>query len=265
MHPSPVPINIMTQFITEITRQLSALDSLQLPEDSLHAVRLLQLRRVTRQIETHIPGHFGHGERTARYALQLANAIRLTEAQQIDLHYAALLHDIGLLMLPVTALKETAIQTLDDYARIQSHPREGAALLSPYRFLHESARLIAHHHERWDGAGYPYGLRGDYIPLSARILAIADVFDTIATRSALWPTALRALCSSAGSQFDPKLTNTFCEQFAHHRQTTTSSISERAPEAQPRQHPCATDDHPGSTAGRDVKEEDAAQAGHPAA
>jgi HD-GYP domain-containing protein (c-di-GMP phosphodiesterase class II) len=69
---------------------------------------------------------------------------------------------------------------LDDYALIQSHPREGAALLNPYRFLYEAARLIAHHHERWDGAGYPYGLRGAYIPLAARILAIADVFDSIA-------------------------------------------------------------------------------------
>lgn len=222
MHPSTVPINTMTQFIHEMTRQLGALNSLQLPETSLRAVRLLQLRRLARRIETRIPGHFGHGERTARYALQLAEAIRLTEEQQVDLHYAALLHDIGLLTLPGILLDETAAHTLDDYALIQSHPREGAALLSPYRFLYEPARLIAHHHERWDGAGYPYGLRGEYIPLSARILAIADVFDTIATRSASWHTALRALRLSAGSQFDPILTDTFCERLADRRQAVTS-------------------------------------------
>lgn len=220
MHPSTVPINATTQLIHEITRQLSALHSLQLPEASLHAVRLLQLRRLTRQIETLIPGHFGHGERTAHYALMLSEAIRLTEEQQVDLHYAALLHDIGLLTLPGKLFDETATHTLDDYALIQSHPREGAALLSPYRFLYESARVIAHHHERWDGAGYPYGLRGVYIPVAARILAIADVFDSIAARSTSSHTALRTLQASAGSQFDPALTATFCarlrEQDQHH-------------------------------------------------
>jgi HD-GYP domain-containing protein (c-di-GMP phosphodiesterase class II) len=148
----------------EITRQLDALDSLQLSKESLHAVRLLQLRRLTRRIETLIPGHFGHGERTAHYARLLGKAISLTDDQHIELHYAALLHDIGLLTLPGRLLDETAAHSLDDYALIQSHPREGAALLSPYRFLSEAARLIAHHHERWDGAGYPYGLRGGYIP-----------------------------------------------------------------------------------------------------
>lgn len=210
MHPSISPINATTQLIQEITRQLDALDSLQLSKESLHAVRLLQLQRLTRRIETLIPGHFGHGERTAHYACLLGKAISLTDDQHIELHYAALLHDIGLLTLPGRLLDETAAHSLDDYALIQSHPREGAALLSPYRFLSEAARLIAHHHERWDGAGYPYGLRGGYIPLAARILAIADVFDSIANRSTSLHRALRTLHASAGSQFDPILTTTFC-------------------------------------------------------
>ena len=97
MHPSILPINATTQLIQEVARQLEALDSLQLPQESLHAVRLLQLRRLTRRIETLIPGHFGHGERTAHYARLLGEASSLTECQQIELHYAALLHDVGLL------------------------------------------------------------------------------------------------------------------------------------------------------------------------
>jgi HD-GYP domain-containing protein (c-di-GMP phosphodiesterase class II) len=210
MHPSIVPINLTTQLIREIARQLDALNSLQLPKESLHAVRLLQLRRLTRRIEALIPGHFGHGERTAHYARMLGEAIGLTDDQHIDLQYAALLHDIGLLTLPGRLLDETEAHTLDDYALIQSHPREGAALLNPYRFLYEAARLIAHHHERWDGAGYPYGLRGAYIPLAARILAIADVFDSIAVRSISLHSALRTLQASTGSQFDPALTTIFC-------------------------------------------------------
>ena len=211
MHPSTTPINPTIQLIQELAQQLDALDSLQLSKKTLRAVRLLQLRRLARWIETFIPDHFGHSERTAHYALLLGEAIGLTDEQRVDLQYAALLHDIGLLTLPGQLLVESATHTLDEYALIQSHPREGAALLSPYRFLNEAARLVAHHHERWDGAGYPYGLRGEYIPVSARILAIADVFDTIVTRSTSLHIALRALRSSAESQFDPLLTFTFCE------------------------------------------------------
>ncbi|MDR4479257.1 MAG: HD domain-containing phosphohydrolase [Nitrospira sp.] len=226
MHSATVPINATTQLIEKINQQLEALNSLQLPKESLHAVRLLQLRRLTRQIETLIPGHFGHGERTAHYALLLGKAIGLPDEQQVDLHYAALLHDVGLLTLPDKLLNEAADHTLDDYALIQSHPREGAAFLSPYRFLYEAARLIAHHHERWDGAGYPYGLRGTYIPVAARILAIADVFDTIATRSASLHQALRLLKTSAGAQFDPILSATFCAQFRDQDRRQGSTFGE---------------------------------------
>lgn len=211
MHPSMKSIDGLTQLIPEVARQLAALDSLQVPERSLQIVRLIQIRRLGRRIEASLPKHWGHGERTAHYALPLAQALGFTEEQLIDLHYAALLHDIGLLTLPGRLLGDAAPLTLDEYALVQSHPRAGAALLNAYRFLSESARLIAHHHERWDGAGYPYGLRGDYIPLAARILAIADVFDALTTRSNSLHSALRTLRASAGSQLDPALVRTFCE------------------------------------------------------
>lgn len=211
MHLSTVPINTATQVIQDSVQQLATLSALQLPQEALQAVRLLQLRRLARRIEAIIPGHFGHGERTAHYALLLAEQFGFTEDQRRDLHYAALLHDIGLLTLPEHLLDEGTTLGLADYALIQSHPREGAALLSPYPFLLEPARLIAHHHERWDGAGYPYGLRNEYIPLSARILAIADGFDSITSRSHSWSSALRRLSASAGSQFDPTLSAAFCD------------------------------------------------------
>lgn len=216
MHRSTRPTSIKPQVIQDLGRQLSALNDLQLPPESLKAVRLLQLQRLARRIETIIPGHFGHGERTAHYALLLAERLGFTGEQRLDLHYAAMLHDIGLLMMPDHLLGTAPPHTLNDYALIQSHPREGAALLSEYPFLQEPARLIAHHHERWDGAGYPYGLRGDYIPGSARILAIADVFDSIASRTHSWDIALRALRVSAGSQFDPTFCATFYDLIQNH-------------------------------------------------
>ncbi len=206
-----VPINAMTQLIQDVERQLGSLEILSLSPDALESVRLLQLQRVARQIEAAIPDHFGHGERTARYALLLANHVGLDREQRLNLHYAALLHDIGLLTLPGHLHDEAAAHSLTDYALLQSHPRDGAALLAPFTFLHEPARLIAHHHERWDGAGYPYGLRGAYIPVGARMLALADVFDSTVSRSTSWHTALRALQASAGSQFDPDLCARFCD------------------------------------------------------
>ena len=216
MFPSRVPINGMTRLIQEVSSKLAALNALQLPDESVQQVRLLQLRRLARRIEASIPGHFEHGERTAFSALLLAKAIGLAEEQRTNLHYAALLHDIGLLTLPGGFLNEVAPLTLDEYVLVQSHPRAGAALLSPYEFLSESACLIAHHHERWDGAGYPYGLRGNYIPLSARILSIADVFDAISGRSESFDVALSTLRASSGTQFDPDLLETFCVLLEDH-------------------------------------------------
>jgi putative nucleotidyltransferase with HDIG domain len=209
MYSSMVQLHGMTQLAQEIDLQLAAIDSLRLSDESLHQVRLIQLRRLARQIEAPFPQHVGHGVRTAYYALRLAGAIGLAKKQLTDLHYAALLHDIGLLALPAGLLDKATPLTLDEYALIQSHPRKGAAMLSHYPFLSESARWIAHHHERWDGAGYPFGLRGIDIPLSARILAIADAFDAIAGRSQSLDMARRSLCASSGTQFDPALLETF--------------------------------------------------------
>lgn len=203
------PLHCRAQLVQEISAQLATLDSLRLSDESRQQVRLIQLQRVARLIETACPEHSGHGERTAYYAVLIAKAIGMVEQQVIDLQYAALLHDIGLLTLPRRLLKKTTALTLDEYVLVQSHPREGAAMVSSYRFLSESARLIAHHHERWDGAGYPFGLRGAYIPLSARILAIADGFDAMAGQSELFEVAIRTLRASSGTQFDPVLLETF--------------------------------------------------------
>ncbi len=201
--------NCTIDLMREIASQLTALNERRLPDELLKQVRLQELRHVARQLEASFPDHVGHGERTAHYAEVMSHAVGLTDEEVTSLQYAALLHDIGLLTLPAGLLDEASSLTLEEYVLVQSHPRAGAALLSPYRFLSESAMLIAHHHERWDGAGYPYGLRGTYIPLAARILAIADSFDAIASRSESLDAALRTLRASSGTQFDPALLATF--------------------------------------------------------
>lgn len=169
---------------------------------------LLALLRVT---ETHNPGH---GDRTANYAAALGNAVGLARADLIHLHYAALLHDLGKLVLPDEILEKEGPLTAEEYALVQSHPRAGAELLAPVRSLRTPAVLIARHHERWDGAGYPYGLRGPLIPRGSRILAVADTFDALTSNRPYRPardpdSALCLLQAVAGSQLDPDLVKVF--------------------------------------------------------
>jgi HD-GYP domain-containing protein (c-di-GMP phosphodiesterase class II) len=113
-------------------------------------------------------------------------------------------------MLPPPLAARRGFVESESYVAIQNHPRQGASLLEPFSFLRDASIIIAHHHERWDGAGYPYGIRGQFIPLGARILSIADAFDAIripqishfATRNQI---ALRIIRVASGTQFDPEL------------------------------------------------------------
>ncbi|MDQ6735152.1 MAG: HD domain-containing protein, partial [Nitrospirota bacterium] len=120
-----------------------------------------------------------HGRRTAHYATALGHAVGISARELIDLHYAALLHDIGKLLLSDGTLQKDSPLTHEEYAFVQCHPRDGARLLETIPALRRAAVLVAHHHEHWDGSGYPYGLRGTFIPLGSRILAVADRFDAL--------------------------------------------------------------------------------------
>jgi HD-GYP domain-containing protein (c-di-GMP phosphodiesterase class II) len=170
-------------------------------------------------IESRSPCLAGHGDRTARYAVKLGQAAGFAERELTDLYFASLLHDIGLLGIPSGILEKDGPLSHEEYALVQSHPRIGAELLEPIPFLRTAALWIALHHERWDGAGYPYGLRGEWIPLGARILAVADTYDRLVTEDwtgqQLEPEiALRLLNVMAGSQLDPNLVSVFLDLIA---------------------------------------------------
>jgi putative nucleotidyltransferase with HDIG domain len=157
---------------------------------------------------------YRHGTRTARYAVLLGREVGFLPDDLIDLWYAAVLHDFGKLAVPDEILNKRGPLTMDEYAVVQSHPRAGAELLEQIGFLQTAAVWIAHHHERWDGAGYPYGLRGSLIPLGSRVLAVADTFDALTSDRPYSPardheSALRLLRLVAGSQLDPDLVEAF--------------------------------------------------------
>jgi HD-GYP domain-containing protein (c-di-GMP phosphodiesterase class II) len=170
-----------------------------------------------------------HGRRTAQYATRLGGAIGIPARDLIDLYYASVLHDIGKVMLPDGLFQKSGPLSHEEYVSMQCHPREGARLLTAIPSLRRAAVLIAHHHEHWDGSGYPYGLRGAFIPLGSRILAVADRFDALSSdktrvvggRSA----PMKLLRMLRGSQLDPTLVGRFLHQIEEESRTETCSAS----------------------------------------
>ena len=211
----------MQQYISEqihpmiimIQGMLRKIDCLRLPFASRHDVEIILVRQVGKEIDRALPWQAGHGRRTAAISLLIGQAVGLTTGELHDLKLAAFLHDIGLLMLPHDLTVGRNRLEPESYVTVQNHPRLGASLLEPFCFLREASVLMAHHHERWDGSGYPYGIRGQFIPLGSRILSIADAFDAIRIPDVSNPgarnkIALRIIQIAAGTQFDPELVET---------------------------------------------------------
>jgi HD-GYP domain-containing protein (c-di-GMP phosphodiesterase class II) len=196
--------------IITIQGMLRKIDCLRLPIASRRDVENILVRQVGQEIDRALPWQAGHGLRTAAISMLIGQAVGLTSGELHDLKLAAFLHDIGILMLPPHLMSSRDCLEPESYVTIQNHPRLGALLLEPFFFLRETSVLVAHHHERWDGSGYPYGIRGQFIPHGARILAIADAFDAIRIPEVSNPVArnkiaLRIIQVAAGTQFDPEL------------------------------------------------------------
>ena len=196
--------------ILKIQGLLRKTDHLRLPIRSRRDVESILVRQVSKEIDHALPWQAGHGQRTAAIALRLGQAAGLHSDALHQVKLAALLHDIGLLMLPPGLIENRGCLEPESYIAIQHHARLGANVLEPFAFLQEASILIAHHHERWDGSGYPYGIRSTFIPLGARILSIADAFDAIvlpevSDRSLRDHIAMKIIRVASGTQFDPRL------------------------------------------------------------
>lgn len=159
----------------------------------------------------------GHADRVAKYAARTAKVLGLDKKQIENIRLAAQLIDIGHMGLPANMLHKAGGLSDDEVRRLRTHPQVGARIIEPVPMLNGVVPLMMHHHERWDGRGYPLGLRNEAIPLGARILAVADSFDAMLTerrhrsaRNQAESTAEIERC--AGTQFDPKVVDAFVKQ-----------------------------------------------------
>ena len=149
-----------------------------------------------------------HARRVARFALVIADGLGLDEEARLDVELAALLHDIGKSALPMGVLAKPAPLDADEWALMRIHTVEGERMAREAGFGAELAHVVRATHERWDGDGYPDGLRGEAIPFAARIVFAADAYDAMTTsrpyRGALpAAAAVKELRRGAGTQFDP--------------------------------------------------------------
>lgn len=157
---------------------------------------------------------YGHSERVVTYCLTIARKLDLSEDQIKLLRIAAFLHDIGKIEIARDILNKENPLTPSERQVVEQHPVWGADIIQPVRSLRQVVPAVLHHHERYDGDGYPNGLKGNAIPLLARILTVADAFDAMTTerpyqRAKTVPEALAELKRCAGTQFDPWVVDAF--------------------------------------------------------
>jgi putative nucleotidyltransferase with HDIG domain len=158
----------------------------------------------------------GHCERVANYACSLAAAAGVEPEVLLWFRMGALLHDVGKIVVPPEILNKDGAFTPEERRLMQHHPDAGVELLGGIEFPWDIRPMVRHHHEAWDGSGYPQGLAGEDIPLSARILCVADVYDALATDRPYRPAfshaeTLRIMAAESGTRLDPRLFALFQE------------------------------------------------------
>jgi diguanylate cyclase (GGDEF)-like protein/putative nucleotidyltransferase with HDIG domain len=172
------------------------------------ALHLSSLDALTGAIDGRDPFRRHHTRRVRAYAGTLAHCLDLPADERRTLRVAAMLHDVGKLVVPDHLLNKPGRLSESEFEKVRTHPAAGAALLAPAGLPEPVLRVIRHHHERWDGSGYPDRLRGETIPRAARVLAVADAFEALTSdrsyRGRMDPQGAAALLSAwSGVHFDP--------------------------------------------------------------
>src|SRR5262249_39272327 len=162
----------------------------------------------------------GHSRGVAALSDMITRRLGLSDAERRTIHFGALLHDIGKILVDPALLKAAGYASEEARAQLQRHPALGLELLRPITVLEDILPIVLAHHERWDGKGYPRGLKGEEIPLGARVVAVADAFDAMTRDTPHGPLrsaaeALAELEAFGGTQFDPRIARLFVVEYRH--------------------------------------------------
>jgi response regulator RpfG family c-di-GMP phosphodiesterase len=200
--------NHLEDLVAQRTAELDdALNSLENAYRS--TLRALTSALETRDAETH-----GHSERVVTFSLRLGREYGLSSKEMKALEFGSLLHDIGKIGVPDAILRKPAKLTDEEWIKMREHPLHGQQILRGIQFLEGAARVVAQHHEKWDGSGYPLGIKGEEIDICARIFSVADAFDAITSdrvyrKGRPYQAAAEELSEWIGRQFDPKVVEAF--------------------------------------------------------
>lgn len=192
-----------------------AINNAQMHED-LHRIYLDTIKALVLAMEARYPYMKGHSTRVTHYATKIAHKMQLSEPDIEIIRYCGNIHDVGKIAIPDEILNKPGELTPGERAIVEQHPVKGQEMLLPLKFLELGIPIVRHHHERYDGKGYPDGLAKKQIPMGARILCTTDAFDAMTSERPYRPKlslkkAIQELKVNAGTQFDPEIVKLFLE------------------------------------------------------
>lgn len=199
--------------LTSVEQSITGIKNLQLYEEQQRIV-FGSVKSLVTLLDTRIPNEYTHSPYFSRLVVAIGNELRLDEKQIQSLRYASFLHDTGKVDIPLEILTKTTKLTKQEYNIIKKHPLKGAQILRPLQILKPVIPIIMHHHERYDGTGYPSRLKKRQIPEGARIMAVADAFEAMVygrpyrERKDI-DSAIKEIRKKSGTQFDPKVVEAF--------------------------------------------------------
>jgi response regulator RpfG family c-di-GMP phosphodiesterase len=214
--------NRFEEVITEYILHLKKLEEersaeLRLALLALKKAHLDTVNVLVRAIDAKDPYTLNHSDRVRKMSVRMGMKLGLSEKMLETLEYGALLHDIGMIGIKDEVLEKQSPLSSEEYQHIMEHPMIGVEILKEVSFFNDKLPLIRHHHEHFDGSGYPYGLTGESIPLGARIILVADAFDAMTSArrhrgAKSLEDALGELEKGKGKQFDPNIVEIFLRE-----------------------------------------------------
>ena len=216
-HMHKLPFSNSDRHLGEVlANQLSAMVSQVLAVSSTQKFTAQLAMAMVEAVEAKDPYTRGHSERVHHLSMEIGRALKLPEDEMQDLHWGSLLHDVGKIGIPDAILCKPARLTKDEYTFIMVHPERSYEILRHIDQLKNAVPGARHHQEMWDGKGYPHGLKGERIPLHARIMAVADTYDSITSSRAYragrpHEVAMAEIARVSGTQLDPSMVDVFAK------------------------------------------------------